>query len=155
MKKKRNQTCLHFSIPNKYFSLNRSRTTQEGSQGLWDYPQPTLDAPRDPKQHQKVRGCAAGGEGGRPQSGDLQQIPLSGANHYLTFQTIHRVDFTTVGQFIIFFFQQVKGGVIHESVLSKARGEVQFFVDFPTSKPEARLARGEIQFSFTQYRVQS
>ena len=40
-----------FDTPNK--NLNRSRTTQEGTQGLWDYPQPTLDAPRDPKQHRK------------------------------------------------------------------------------------------------------
>ena len=37
----------------KYFFLNRSRTTQEGSQGLWDYPQPTPEASRYPKQHQK------------------------------------------------------------------------------------------------------
>ena len=35
------------------FFLNHSRTTQEGSQELWDYPHPTLDVPRDPKQHQK------------------------------------------------------------------------------------------------------
>ena len=38
---------------NTYFFPNRSRTTQEGAQGLWDYPEPTLDAPRDQKKHQK------------------------------------------------------------------------------------------------------
>ena len=32
-----------------FFCLNRSGTTQEGSQGLWDCPQPTLEASRDPK----------------------------------------------------------------------------------------------------------
>ena len=41
--------CLHFSIPGSF--VNRSRTTQEGSQGLGDYPQPTFEAPRDPKHH--------------------------------------------------------------------------------------------------------
>ena len=43
-----------FLDANKYFFPNRSGTTQEGSQGLWDYPQPTPDASRHPKQHQKV-----------------------------------------------------------------------------------------------------
>ena len=37
----------------KYFFPNRSGTTQEGSQGLWDYPQPIPDGSRYPKQHQK------------------------------------------------------------------------------------------------------
>ena len=49
----------HIEIKNVYtsrynfFFLNRSWTTQEGSQGLWHYPQPTLDAPRELKQPQK------------------------------------------------------------------------------------------------------
>ena len=34
--------------------LNRSGTTQEGSQGLWEYPQPTFEAPRDQEQHQQI-----------------------------------------------------------------------------------------------------
>ena len=34
-------------------NLNSSRTTHDGSQRLWEYPQPTLDAPREPKRQQK------------------------------------------------------------------------------------------------------
>ena len=37
-----------------FFFPNRSGTTQEGSQGLWDYLQPIPDASRYPKQHQTV-----------------------------------------------------------------------------------------------------
>ena len=36
-----------------FLFLNRSGTTQGGSQGLWDYPQPTLEASRDQTQRQK------------------------------------------------------------------------------------------------------
>ena len=38
----------------KHFFPNRHGTTQEGSQGLWDYPQPIPDASRDSNQHQKI-----------------------------------------------------------------------------------------------------
>ena len=43
-------TLLDFT----FFFIIRSGTTQEGSQGLWDYPQPIPDASRDPKHHQTI-----------------------------------------------------------------------------------------------------
>ena len=52
MKTSQNNTNItkNVEIKNVYTSrfqfLIRSGTTQEGSQGLWDYPQPTLDASR-------------------------------------------------------------------------------------------------------------
>ena len=49
------------------FFLNRSRTTQEGSQGLWDYPQPTPDASRGPKQQ-----LATATSNGNPEDGPLK-----------------------------------------------------------------------------------
>ena len=46
-----------FTLLCHFFFPNRSRITQEGSQGLWDYPQPTPEASLCPKQHQEIIFC--------------------------------------------------------------------------------------------------